>query len=171
MKKLLLVLAICLTPGAAYAQRAWSTYSYTKPEAELTAVDLSGLIGTRTFTVTGVGGWSNVGVWVDFTHANNGTLTLACTAGPEYKDAGGRVSTDTGYTLQGCTWALGICTQSDTSTFVTASLTGDKKYYISVPVLGADTVTCSITHGGVPTSSDLVTIRSNKSATSQTVYF
>lgn len=118
-------------------------------EKALDGVALNAAAASRTWTVDAEG-WSLITFWVDFTHNNNGTLTITCTGGP--------TSSDRDYDLTTCTVASGTCTLNDAGVLVTGSLSADKKYGARMDISAFRDLSCVIAHGGTPDASDLVTL-------------
>lgn len=134
----------------------------------LSAVDLSGAAGTRTFiigprivasdytdsTVTTTGeqlrGFSKMQIEVKYSHNNNGTITTTCT--------GGATRTTATSSLTTCTVSSGTCTLNFAGVMVTSSLSADKDWLQYLGLNGENVVQCVIAHGGTPDSSDLVTV-------------
>ena len=124
----------------------------------LDSVALNAASTSLTFTSHddgGVGdtnGYLEVMFWVDYTHANNGALTLTCTAGPS--------SSDKDYEPTTCQVASGTCTLAFGGLLVTPSLSGDKKYAAGpLRIANHRAFSCIISHGGTPDAGDIVTVK------------
>lgn len=115
----------------------------------LSAVALDGAAGTRTFTFNPVG-YARVIFYVDYTHSNDGTLTLTCTASDD--------GNTTDFALTTCTEASGTCTLNFAGVIVTPSLTTDKDFVAVLGVHSYRSVECVLEHGGTPDSADVATI-------------
>lgn len=148
MKKLLAAaaLAVLVSCGGRIGPRHSSSPNITY----LSAVALNGAAATRTWQINDALGWATAVLFVEYTHANNGALTVTCTASDD--------ANTTDFTLQTCTISGGACTLNDAGTYATGSLTGDKDYTFRVGLLGYDDVECVIAHGGAPDANDLVTV-------------
>lgn len=162
MKKYLLAMSFLVFVLPAYAQDTGGNRKVSQTVTGLDAVALNGAAATRTFVIstdsdqnsnTGstANGYMAIHFWVDFTHANNGTLTLTCTVGPS--------SADNDYTPTTCTVASGTCTLNFGGVIVTPSLSADKKYEASMLILGNRDVSCVMAHGGTPAAGDIVTVK------------
>ena len=151
-----LVSIICAA-GIAFSQRTGLRHGHVPPgnnptaTIHLNAVALNASAPDRTFTIDNPMGFATFTAFVDYTHANNGTLTLTCTASDD--------NNVTPFTLTTCVVASGICTLKDAGVYVTdGALTGDKQYVIPVGIRGYPSVECILDHGGAPNGSDLVTL-------------
>jgi hypothetical protein len=125
----------------------------------LTAVALNGAASTRTFVVGPTLGADSLRAFqkvvfdVEFTHANNGTITFTClgTATDTTANATRSIST--------CTLASGVCTLNWAGVIVTPSLTASKAWMHEQGTGGAGVLSCTVAHGGAPNGSDKVTVR------------
>jgi hypothetical protein len=150
------LLLAAIVVGAVFAVRLASAettgprHQMSKPVVKLSAVALNAAAASRTFDLV-TEGWDIASIWIDYTHANNGALTLSC--------LGGHTASSTpAYTLTTCTMASGACTLNDGGTFATASLSAAKHYEVRFGVRGYAEIRCVIAHGGSPNASDLVTV-------------
>jgi hypothetical protein len=153
MKRIALALLVFLAPLAVQAQEIELTEppNNVGPNEYLKNVALNAQSEFLEFRLMNPQGWSILILYVDYTHANNGTLTLTCTSSdkPDHSAE---------FTLQTCDNADGTCTLKDSGVWVTASLTASKKFSFPIGILGYRELKCSIAHGGTPSASDLVTI-------------
>ena len=133
------------------------------PKKVLDAVALNGAASTRTFTFGSVSpavsgnhpaeGMATAIFWVDYTHANNGTLQFACTASHD--------DNATDYTVSTCSTASGKCTLNFPTSdivFETPTLSGDKDFVFRWTMRGYRDLECSVTHSGTPSASDVLTL-------------
>lgn len=115
----------------------------------LDGVALNAAAASRRF-VMDTGGWANLLLLLDYTHANNGTLTVLIEGAADAAGAGIYTMT-TGQTTDGAT-ALSYVTGA-----TTPSLTGDKKIAVRLDVKGHRWVRVTVTHNGTPNASDILT--------------
>lgn len=156
MRRLLLTLAVLIASSAGHA----------KPEKHLATglttclddVALNGAASTRTFTwpCAPAGhqdalGYATLVMFVDFTHDNDGTLTLTCTVSD---DGAAQFDPTT------CSTSGGTCTLNFGGVFVTSSLTADKKYAVRMGIRGYRKGECVLAHGGSAGASDKATVTS-----------
>lgn len=115
----------------------------------LDAVALNAAVASRRF-ITDTGGWNHLLLQLDYTHANNGTLTILL------EGVGEAVGTNvytmtTGQTTDGAT-VLNYVTGATTPT-----LSGNKKLEVLLDVKGRRWVRVTVTHNGTPNASDILT--------------
>lgn len=116
----------------------------------LNDVALNAAAGSRTFEWAGVLGYETVVFLIDYTHANNGTLTLTCTVSDD--------ANTTDYKPTTCEVSSGTCAVKTGGVFVTDSLSASLKYAVRMGIRGYKDLQCVIAHGGSPNASDTVTI-------------
>lgn len=159
MKKTLFAL---LCASACFAAPAFADNQKHAVSGLTTCLDdvaLNGAAGTRTFTWpcgTGGGwpealGYATLVMFVDFTHDNDGTLTLTCTVSD---DGAAQFDPTT------CSTSGGTCTLNFGGVFVTSSLSADKKYAVRMGIRGFRKGQCVLAHGGSAGSSDKATVTS-----------
>lgn len=115
----------------------------------LDGVALNAAAASRQFVID-TAGWNNLLLLLDYTHANNGALTVLIESAADAAGAGIYTMT-TGQTVDGAT-TLKYVTGATTPT-----LTGDKKIAVRLDVKGHRWVRVTVTHGGTPNASDLLT--------------
>lgn len=124
-----------------------------------TGVALNGAAGTRTFTVDDLDGFDQVTLGIQFTHANNGTLSFTCTG--VSPTALGVTSVST--TLTTCSVSAGNCTLNLGGVWTTATtLTADTDFNFPIGVTGEEKVTCVVAHGGTPAAGDTIIVTGRK---------
>ncbi len=157
MRKIALAFAVALSfVAAAAAAKSQGTHTTAPTGAALTLLDgvaLNAAAGTRTFSWGNnrAIGYKNFVFWVEYTHANNGTLTLTCTHSHDENVSD--------YAPTTCASSGGTCTLSFGGVFVTPSLSADQNYKGRMGIDGARDFSCVIAHGGSPAAGDLVTIK------------
>jgi hypothetical protein len=160
MKKFIIAVS-CLAALILLPAAAGPTH-LTLNKVGLSAVAMNGAAGTRTFEVpVGAdgqpGAFSTVTFYFNFTHANNGIISLTCTGGP---------SQDTDdYTITVCdpASATGYCDAANAGILRsgTAALSASKKWIQRLNVLGVRSLTCVAAHSGAPAAGDKLTVTYN----------
>lgn len=148
--RFILALAILLATSTAHAQ-------YRCVRGQTTAgshvwLNDAALDSPKSF-VLDIAGASLLSVDLQYTHDANGTLTLTCTGKSAPDSSGAQADT----TLTTCTVSSGTCTLSFAGVFTSPALTDDAAFNVLVGVAGQEQVTCTVSHGGSPTSDDRVT--------------
>ena len=160
MKKLftLIVLAItvCTLPAEARTIRKCQNTKLL-----LNEVALNGAAGTRTFEVAKLGGWDVLRLDVQFTHNNNGALTVTCT-GLSARAADNSTVNQVDTQRSVCSFSGAACTLALSTTWATASLSADTDYTFSIDVSADEELNCVIAHGGSADADDKVTITGMK---------
>lgn len=153
LRSLLPVLAILLLSPPVDATRldGYRCVHAKDTSGSIVWIDDLGLDSSRSFTID-IQGASLLAVDLQYTHANNGALTLTCT-GKSSPDSSGTV-VDT--TLTTCSVLSGTCTLNDGGVFVNPSLSADKDYSVLVGVAGQYQAKCTVSHGGSATASDKI---------------
>lgn len=95
--------------------------------------------------------FSAVRLELDYSHNNNGALTLTCTEGATRAAATGVPVTSTE--------ASGTYTLAWSGVAVTPSLSGDKKFALVFNLRSAPVVKCVVSHGGAPDADDTITVK------------
>jgi hypothetical protein len=94
--------------------------------------------------------YSKLRLRMDYSHANNGAITLTCTEGMTRAGADGTPST--------ATLASGTYTLAWSGVVTTPSLTGNTVWPIVLNTNGAPVIKCVVSHGGTPNASDTITV-------------
>ena len=160
MKRFFVLLLVAF-PAIAIAEPATTTPAELSDGSRnlLDDVALNGAAGTRTFTLgpqIGAGPrqlaeFRTLVLEVDFTHDQDGTLSIACTEGQSTSAAD--------FDLTTTTCSSGTCSLHFAGTVTTNStLTADKKFAHRVGITGFKVIQCVVTHNGSPTASDKVTV-------------
>jgi len=135
--------------------RQGDTHGYGYPKTGLDAVAMNAVAGTRTFTIANIEGFADIVFWFDFTHTNDGIISLTCTGGPS--------STDNDYTLTVCSGAStpGECAALTSGILKSgiANLTASAKWDGMLGVRGAHSLSCVAAHSGAPAAGDILTIK------------
>lgn len=131
--------------GQPHATRNLTAIQQNKPL--LNAVSLS---SSKTLTVPGnlAYGFSTLMLWMEYTHDNNGDITIACN--------GHRVGSSTDYDITACDTSGGGCALTNVPSAVRA-VTGDDDFSYRLFIYGFGSVECAISHsaGG---ANDLITV-------------
>jgi hypothetical protein len=141
-----------MTP-VAMAKVSGSKHLATGLVEVLSTTSLNAAASARTFTwgKNAAIGYAYAIFWVEFTHANNGAITVDCTASND-KNA-------TDYETGVCTMSGATCTLALDAQFVTATLTADTNYMFPWGILGARDFECVVSHDGTPAAGDTVRIQ------------
>lgn len=158
MKRLLLILGIvAATARPALAIDASPVVRAYDLGTLLNAVALNGAPATRTFTVGPTLGadklwsYSTLVLRLDYTWANNGTISVTCTEG-----ATGATATSS---LTVCSSVIsGECFLDYAGKETTPTLTASKKVTLKLGIAGSQALSCVVTHNGTPNGSDVATV-------------
>jgi hypothetical protein len=123
------------------------------PTTGLSAVAMNGAAGNRTFELLNILGFAEAMIFVQFTHTNNGVLTLTCT--------GSNDGTNTiDFTPTVCNMSGGVCTLQTTAGVyrTNEALTGNTNYSFPIGLGGYRDMQCVLAHGGSPAAGDIVTL-------------
>lgn len=96
-------------------------------------------------------GYTALRLEFDYTHANNGAITLTCTDGSTRADAD--------HTITSSSLSSGTYTLDWSGVVSTASLTTDKDWSLVLNLNISPVLKCVLSHGGTPNASDLITVR------------
>lgn len=150
MRNLLFIFLLCLSASAHAAPEVRARKPSTAEPT--TYLDTINLTSDRSFQVDNLLGFDSLCMTVEFTHANNGVLTLTCTVNDDGFETSKRATPTT------CALANGTCNIEWAGIFVTPSLTDDKTYKAVLGLNSDRGVECTIGHGGSPAAGDTVKI-------------
>jgi hypothetical protein len=155
MRILLALILLCVT-STAYGQ---ADARYCRVGRDGIVVRDGALNGTVSFNVgpmqcgARVSSYTYMILELEYTHDSNGNVVVTCLTGQSVATAD--------KAPQGCASVIdGVCTAADIGV-VSKAVTADKKWAVRLGIRGYRTWTCTITHDGTPTASDLVTVRAH----------
>jgi len=121
------------------------------PEVALNAAEAN-----RTFVIEGgeARGFAALILWVNYTHATSGTLSVTCTAGPS--------TADKDYQPTTCVTTDGICKLKLSGKAELENTSQSEKFWVRMGILGSHDMSCIAEHSAA-TANDKVEIKAELS--------